>query len=179
MVKRLTAKSGGIVVVARFADRYTLFAFSNVPKPSQTLPNSCSWRQFHNFGIPKCFQALPNLPKVSQTPQIPPKPFQTIPNLRKRSQPSPQPSKPPKPAQTFPSPANPLKPSQNLPKPFQTVPPPPLGAEKVKKFKAFSSCDSMPCFGKAKIVWKIGWPDNWQLFTIFLGIQYAPSHHYW
>ena len=102
MVKRLTAKSGRIVVVARFADRYTLFAFSNAPKPFQTLPNSCFWRQFHNFGIPKCFQALPNLPKVSQTPQI-------LPNLSKPSQifvngPNPPPNPPNLP---------------NPPKPFQ------------------------------------------------------------
>ena len=32
----------------------------------------------------------------------------------------------------------------------------------------------MPCFGKAEIVWKIGWPDNWQLFTIFLGSSTHP-----
>ena len=25
----------------------------------------------------------------------------------------------------------------------------------------------MPCFGKAEIVWKIGWPDNWQFFYNF------------
>ena len=80
----------------------------NASKPSQTLPNP-------------------------PTPPSPHKPSQTLPNLLKRSQPFPQPSKPPKPAQTFPNPANPLKPSQNLPKPFQTLPPPPPGADKMKK----------------------------------------------
>ena len=75
--------------------------------------------------LPSPSKPTQSLPSSSN----PPKPCQTIPNLRKRS----QPSKPPKPAQTFPNPANPLKPSQNLPKPFQTLPPPPPGADKMKK----------------------------------------------